>query len=77
MFPLMQKYRDVPMDLADASLVTVIEQRRLGPLFTLDSDFQIYRLSNGGAIRVVDVLGDVYRYADLHDSSRARRNGSR
>ncbi len=41
---LMAKYRDVPMDLADASLVAVAEERRLVQIFTLDRDFRIYRL---------------------------------
>ncbi|TMI83799.1 MAG: PIN domain nuclease [Bacillati bacterium ANGP1] len=33
-----------PMDLADASLVAVAEERRLVQIFTLDRDFRIYRL---------------------------------
>src|SRR5437879_1187181 len=41
---LMSKYRDVPMDLADASLVAVAEDRRLTKVFTLDRDFRVYRL---------------------------------
>jgi len=41
---LMSKYRDVPMDLADASLVAVAEERRLTKVFTLDRDFRVYRL---------------------------------
>lgn len=41
---LMSKYRGVPMDLADASLVAVAEERRLAKVFTLDRDFRIYRL---------------------------------
>lgn len=53
MADLMSKYHDTPMDLADASLVTVIENRNLHPLFTLDSDFYIYRLRDGSAIPVV------------------------
>jgi predicted nucleic acid-binding protein len=41
---LMEKYQDVPMDLADATLVATAEARRVRRIFTLDSDFQIYRL---------------------------------
>jgi predicted nucleic acid-binding protein len=41
---LMEQYRDLPMDLADASLVAVAEERRLTRIFTLDSDFRVYRL---------------------------------
>jgi predicted nucleic acid-binding protein len=35
------------MDLADASLVAVAEERRLSQVFTLDADFRVYRLPNG------------------------------
>ena len=42
---LMEKYQDRPMDLADASLVALAEERGLREIFTLDrADFQIYRL---------------------------------
>jgi len=41
---LMRKYRDVPMDLADAALVCVAERDQLRRIFTFDSDFDIYRL---------------------------------
>jgi predicted nucleic acid-binding protein len=41
---LMRKYRDLPMDLADAALVCVAERERLRRIFTIDRrDFQIYR----------------------------------
>lgn len=40
---LMEKYSDTPMSLADASLVAVAEQRGLKRVFTLDSDFDVYR----------------------------------
>ncbi len=41
---LMEKYSDVPMSLADATLVALAEFRNLNQIFTLDSDFAIYRL---------------------------------
>jgi predicted nucleic acid-binding protein len=41
---LMEKYRDTPMDIADATLVAVAEARTLKRVFTLDSDFAVYRL---------------------------------
>jgi predicted nucleic acid-binding protein len=41
---LMSKYRDLHMDLADASLVAVAEERGLTMIFTLDRDFRVYRL---------------------------------
>jgi len=40
---LMEKYHDLPMDLADASLVAVAEQRRLTRVLTLDAHFRVYR----------------------------------
>jgi len=41
---LMWKYRDVPMDLADAALVRVAERERLRRVFTIDRrDFEVYR----------------------------------
>lgn len=46
---LMRKYRDLPMDLADATLVRVAERERLRQIFTLDRrDFRIYKPSRIG-----------------------------
>jgi predicted nucleic acid-binding protein len=41
---LMEKYRDLPMDFADAALVRVAEREALTNVFTLDrKHFSIYR----------------------------------
>lgn len=41
---LMMKYRDLPMDLADATLVVLGEKRSIDRIFTLDHrDFKVYR----------------------------------
>ena len=40
---LMAKYRDLPMDLADATLVAAAEALGVTRVFTLDRDFQVYR----------------------------------
>jgi len=41
---LMRKYRDLPMDLADAALVRAAERERISSVFTIDRrDFEIYR----------------------------------
>ena len=41
---LMEKYHDLPMDLADAALVCVAERERITRIFTLDRrDFTVYR----------------------------------
>jgi predicted nucleic acid-binding protein len=50
---LMQKYRDLPMDLADASLVAAAEATGLRKVFTLDKHFRVYRLNDGTALEVV------------------------
>lgn len=40
----MKKYKDLPMDLADAALVAVAEREKIRRIFTLDRrDFEIYR----------------------------------
>ena len=50
---LMERYSDLPMDLADASLVALAEERRLRQVFTLDSDFRVYRLPTGEPFELV------------------------
>jgi predicted nucleic acid-binding protein len=50
---LMEQYRDLPMDLADASLVAVAEERGLHEVFTLNTDFRVYRLPGGRAFDLV------------------------
>jgi uncharacterized protein len=41
---LMDKYADRPMDLADATLVALAEDQGHRKIFSLDSDFHIYRI---------------------------------
>lgn len=41
---LMAKYADIPMDLADATLVALAEERGDPRIFTLDNDFRVYRM---------------------------------
>ncbi len=41
---LMDKYKDLPMDLADGTLVVLGESKKIREVFTLDhKDFKIYR----------------------------------
>ena len=41
---LMKKYRDLPLDLADAALVRVAEREKVRVVFTIDrKDFSVYR----------------------------------
>jgi len=50
---LMHRYRDRPMSLADACLVRMAEIHAGGEVFTLDSDFRVYRRHGN---RVIPVL---------------------
>jgi len=51
---LMRKYRDLPMDVADAALVTVAEREGITRVFTLDRrDFEVYRPARIGRFSLV------------------------
>lgn len=52
-FELMRKYADKPMALADACLVCMAEQLPRARVFTLDSDFSIYRMRNGRPVSCI------------------------
>ncbi len=52
-FSLMHKYADTPMSLADACLLCMAEDRPRPRVFTLDSDFKIYRLHSRQMIPVI------------------------
>ena len=48
---LMRKYRDTPMDFADACLICLAGELGTGDIVTLDSDFEVYRWGRGRAFR--------------------------
>ena len=50
---LMKKYQDTPMDLADASLVALAKSMKFRQIFTIDSDFLVYRLSDGSMLEII------------------------
>lgn len=50
---LMQNYRNVPMSLADAYLVRMAELYEGAAVFTLDSDFRIYRMAQVHAVPLI------------------------
>ncbi len=50
---LMLKYENVPMSFADASLVMHAEYHRQAGIFTLDSDFSIYRRADGSPLALI------------------------
>ncbi len=53
MAALMKQYSDVPMDLADASLVAIAESRGFSQVFSLDRHFYFYRLAGGSILEVI------------------------
>ena len=50
---VMEQYRDRPMDLADATLLILAENHGFDRIFSLDSDFYIYRMANGRTLEVI------------------------
>jgi hypothetical protein len=51
---LMRKYRDLPMDLADAALVRLAEREGLRRVFTIDRrDFSVYRPARIGRFSII------------------------
>jgi uncharacterized protein len=51
---LMKQYSDLPMDLADATLVSLGEEVGTAKVFTLDHrDFSVYRLKNKHRFRLI------------------------
>lgn len=54
---LMLRYSNVPMDLADASLVVAAEQLAARKVFTIDrKDFTVYRIQRGHRHLAFDIL---------------------
>jgi predicted nucleic acid-binding protein len=52
---LMEKYKDRPMDLADATLVVTAENLKIKLILTFDSDFFFYRINDSQAFEVIDL----------------------
>lgn len=50
---LMTKYQDTPMDLADAAVVAAAEALGTRRIFTVDSDFVVYRTTDKKAFEIV------------------------
>lgn len=51
---LMRKYRDLPMDIADAALVRIAEREGIRRVFTIDRrDFSVYRPARIGRFSVI------------------------
>ena len=57
-FELMEQYADLPMDLADASLVVAAESLHTQKVFSIDRrDFETYRVRRGHRHYPFEVLG--------------------
>ena len=50
---LMRRYQDTPMSLADACLVRLSERETNCRVFTLDSDFKLYRRNSRQVIPLI------------------------
>lgn len=55
LFVLLEKYRDRPMDLADATLVIAAEGLKENNILTLDSDFFFYLINDSDAFNVISL----------------------
>jgi len=53
---LMKQYADLPMDFADATPVYLAQRHALDTVFTVDSDFLVYRIRGRRPFRVVPDL---------------------
>ena len=54
---IVEKYKDLPADLADASLVALCERRGTNLVASVDQDFGIYRLPRSGKFENVFFAG--------------------
>ncbi len=55
LFELIEKYRDRPMDFADATLVLAAERTGERRILTTDADFLFYRIGDGASFEILAV----------------------
>ena len=48
----MKKYADLPRDFADATLVVIAEELNTDLVFTVDRDFDVYRIRGRKRFRI-------------------------
>jgi predicted nucleic acid-binding protein len=53
---LLEKYADLPIDFADATLIVLAEELNTDLVFTFDRDFQIYRIRGRKPFRVAPAV---------------------
>ena len=51
----MDRYRDLPCDYADATLLIAAEENDFRRIFTIDRHFYAYRFSNGSVLEVIHI----------------------
>jgi len=52
-FAYMERFRDIPCDYADATLLVAAEDMGMRQIFTFDRHFYAYRLMNGDHLDVI------------------------
>jgi uncharacterized protein len=62
---VMRKYRDFPVDFADACLVQLADELNTGDILTLDRDFESYRWRRTRPFRLLIALDG---FVELHHS---------
>ena len=50
---LTKKYKDLPIDFADACLVHLAEKLNINQIATIDRDFSIYRIKKNKKIKII------------------------
>jgi predicted nucleic acid-binding protein len=53
---LMARYESLPMDFADATLVVLAENLKTRRVFTLDADFEVYRIGGRTSFEIIPEL---------------------
>jgi uncharacterized protein len=54
---IMRKYRDLPVDFADACLIQLADELNAGDILTLDRDFESYRWRRNRPFHLLVALG--------------------
>jgi predicted nucleic acid-binding protein len=57
-FALMEKYRQIPMSYADACLIWLAETHLGSKVFTMDSDFDVYRLDRSRRVPLISPFAE-------------------
>ena len=50
---LTEKYHDLPIDFADATLLAIAERRQISSVISIDNDFQVYRTAYGKPLEML------------------------